>query len=236
MYTVKTIDEKERARIEAEHEECHRSTNEQTKMYAAEIRKQVRPDGRYTIQDAEILLMDANNGKPIPLFRAILKGKLRCYPPDSAIPFDAEAYGCDDQHHVYWQEVNQWLNDSVYSNLVYRLPDPHALDQAGTVVTDASVKARKNKSLKTLAFDNEIIRLMQFFWDNRTPGTEPTKGDLHTSVYNEMLRGKIKSHSKKLNVSMVRDAAKQWAMPVVLPSYVPPAQTGEKRHPFKGDK
>ncbi len=110
---------------------------------------------------------------------------------------------------------------------------------AVAVVTDASAKAGRNKSQKTLSFENEIIRLMTFFWDKRAPGTEPTKGDLHTLVFNEMLRGKIKSHSKKLNVGMVRDAAKQWAMPVVLPPHVPPAQTeetGEKRHLFKGDK
>ncbi len=98
------------------------------------------------------------------------------------------------------------------------------------------VPAGKKKTPKTITFEAEVIRLMHHFWDNRTPGTEPTKGDLHPLVFNEMLRGKIKSKSGKLNVGMIRDAAKSWVMPTVLPNYVPPAQTGEKRHPFKGDK
>jgi len=105
-----------------------------------------------------------------------------------------------------------------------------------SVVTDVSVKAGNKKTPKTLAFNAEVIRLMTVFWDTRTPGTEPTKGDLHTSVYNEMLRGKIRGHSGKINVRMVGDAAKPWKQPLVLPSFVPPAQTGEKRHRFKGDK
>ncbi len=123
------------------------------------------------------------------------------------------------------------------------LPDALIAAQAGAAAPSGapasiitSAKTGKNKTEKTLAFEKEIVRLMQWFWDNQTPRTKSTKGDLHMSVYNEMLRGKIKSHSGKLNVGMVRDAAKTWRMPVVLPSYVPPAQTGEKRHPFKGDK
>ena len=110
------------------------------------------------------------------------------------------------------------------------------LDANVAVVADASPKGRKNKSPKTIAFEKEVIRLMGVFWDARTSGTKPTKGDLHTLVCDEMKRGNIRGHSGELNIGMVRDAAKPWKKPMVLPLYVPPAQTGEKRHPFKGDK
>ena len=97
-------------------------------------------------------------------------------------------------------------------------------------------KTAKNKRAKTLAFETEVMRLMAYFWNNRPNGTTPTKGALHNSVYNEMLRGNIKPPYATVNVGMVRDAAKPWRKPLVLPSYVPPAQSADKRHPFKGER
>ena len=145
-----------------------------------------------------------------------------------------------DRRHFQIEELSAWPNCpkvDTESPLVFWLGDTaQSPATPAPVVETKGVTTGKNKTTKTLAFEAEVIRLMGYFWDNRTPGTEPTKGELHPLVYNEMLRGKVKSKSGKLNVEMIRGAAKQWTMPVVLPPYIPPAKTGEKRHPFKGDK
>jgi len=130
--TLTIIDKKKLARIEAEHAEHHRSSNEQTQKDAAEIRKQVRPDGRYTIHEAIILLLDANNGKSIPLIHAISEGRLRCYPPGSTIPIafdDVKTYGCDNRNEVYWDDLNKWLEEK-HKRVNFKFPDPHATSGA----------------------------------------------------------------------------------------------------------
>jgi len=107
-------------------------------------------------------------------------------------------------------------------------------------VTDAApvvgVPAGRKKTPETRKFEARVHELMGKFWSERPSGTTPTKGDLHLLVYKEMARGDIRGRLKAANVGMIRDAAKSWVMPTVLPAYVQPAQTGEKRHPFKGDK
>jgi len=77
------------------------------------------------------------------------------------------------------------------------------------------------------------MRLMAEFWNARG-GASPTKQDLHQRVYTEMLRGTVRGASGKLTVGMVRDAAKPWKEPIVLPPTVPDARFVEKRHKWKG--
>lgn len=114
-------------------------------------------------------------------------------------------------------------------------------DRCGAVASRPQVDnqhiRRPNKTDKTKVFEAEVLSLMSKSWDNRVAGTSPTKQELHTLVYEEMLRGPIKTPSgKPLNIGMVRDAAKPWKQPQVLPAFVPVAKYGEKRHPFKRDK
>lgn len=112
---------------------------------------------------------------------------------------------------------------------------PAATPAPVVAARDGRTKPRANKSQKTLIFEAKVLELMDKFWNARKLGTEPNKGDLHTLVYNEMLRGSIRGASTKLNIGLVRDAAKPWKAPTVLPTFVPDSKFADKRHPFKAD-
>ena len=101
--------------------------------------------------------------------------------------------------------------------------------------SDGPAKSRLNKSEKTLIFEAKVLELTGKFWNDRTPGTEPTKSDLCKLVYDEILRTPIRG-ARKMTRSMVIDAAKPWRMPIVLPAMVPHSKFNDKRHPFKGER
>ena len=103
------------------------------------------------------------------------------------------------------------------------------------VINKSKPTQGERKSDKTLAFEAEVIRLLNKFWNERNKGTEPTKGDLCELVFKEILRGPVRG-ARKTTQGMVTDAAKSWRHPILLPAYVPPKAFKEKRHPFKGDK
>lgn len=105
--------------------------------------------------------------------------------------------------------------------------------QAAPVVTVSATKP--NKSEKTLIFEAKVLELMDKFWNERTHGTEPTKGDLERLVYPEILRTNVRG-ARKTTASMVHDAAKPWKYPLVLPAFVPDSKFNDKRHVFKGER
>mgnify|MGYP003385663085 CR=1 FL=1 len=113
-------------------------------------------------------------------------------------------------------------------------PEQSPAEPAPVVLVAAS-PAPKNKSQTTLIFEAKVIELMGKFWNDRTPGTEPTKGELCKLVYQEILRTGTRG-KRKTTQGMVNDAAKPWKAPLVLPTLVRDSQFNEKRHPFKGDK
>lgn len=100
---------------------------------------------------------------------------------------------------------------------------------------DGLAKPASNKTDKTLKFEAKVIELMGKFWNDRVPNTKPTKAALCKLVYTEMLRGLIRGE-RDMTESMVRDAAKPWKFPLVLPALVPDAKFNEKRPLFKGEK
>lgn len=99
----------------------------------------------------------------------------------------------------------------------------------------APAKTTSRKTEKTLIFEAKVQELLSRFWNERTPGTEPTKNELCKLVYQEILRTNVRG-ARKTTLSMVIDAAKPWKLPLVLPTYVRDSQFNEKRHPFKGEK
>ena len=101
---------------------------------------------------------------------------------------------------------------------------------------DGFAKPASNKTGKTLIFEAKVIELMGKFWNDRVPNTKPNKHELCEKVYKEMIRGPIRGERGDINESMVRDAAKPWKSPLVLPALVPESKFNAKRHPFKGDK
>lgn len=118
------------------------------------------------------------------------------------------------------------------------LDEPAPKQTAATpapVGDDSPANQRSNKSKKTLIFEAKVLELMGKFWDNRATGTKPTKGNLSKQVYDEMLRGQIRGE-RDLTEGMVRDAAKPWKFPLVVPAFVPEAEFNHRRHPFKGDR
>jgi len=108
---------------------------------------------------------------------------------------------------------------------------PVPVNPAGAV----TAPKQRNKSETTLRFEAKVIELMGKFWNERTPGTEPNKSDLCKRVYQEILRTNVRG-ARQTTESMVRDAAKPWKRPLVLPAFVPESKFNDKRHPFKGDK
>lgn len=92
-----------------------------------------------------------------------------------------------------------------------------------------------NKTNKTQIFEAKVLELMGKFWDERATGTTPTKNLLCEQVFTEMLRGNIRGERRFTN-GMVRDAAKPWKRPVVLPAFVAYSKFNDRRHPFKGEK
>lgn len=106
---------------------------------------------------------------------------------------------------------------------------------APKAASDGPAKPHSNKSEKTLIFEAKVLELLGKFWNDRTPSTEPTKGDLCKLVYDEILRTPVRG-ARKTTRGMVNDVAKLWKMPIVLPALVPDSKFNDKRHPFKGDK
>lgn len=106
---------------------------------------------------------------------------------------------------------------------------------APKAASDGPAKPHSNKSEKTLIFEAKVLELLGKFWNDRTPNTEPTKGDLCKLVYDEILRTPVRG-ARKTTRGMVNDVAKLWKMPIVLPALVPDSKFNDKRHPFKGDK
>lgn len=123
-------------------------------------------------------------------------------------------------------------------------PQPHDMTFSPAPVVDESpsggvvlpTRPNLNKTTKTLEFEKEVNSLMTRFWNERKINTSPTKGELHELVYQEMLRGPIRGASGKINMSMVRDTAKQWKQPIVLSTHIPDSKFSKRRHPFKGEK
>lgn len=98
--------------------------------------------------------------------------------------------------------------------------------------SDGPLKPRRNKTKKTLIFEEKVLALLSGCWNGRATGTKPNKTELCKQVYAEMLRGTIRGE-RGLTESMVRDAAKPWKFPLVLPAFVPDSKFNDKRHPFK---
>ena len=97
----------------------------------------------------------------------------------------------------------------------------------------AKIGKGDNKTEKTLILDAKVLELMDKFWNERTPGTRPVKSALCRMVYTEMLRGPVRGERGDLTEGMVRDAAKPWRHPLILPAFVPDSKFNEKTHPFK---
>ena len=104
-----------------------------------------------------------------------------------------------------------------------------------SVGADCPVKPGPNKSQKTLLFEAKVLELLDKFWNDRTPGTEPTKSKLCKLVYEEILRTPFRG-ARKTTQSMVNGIAKKWPMPMVLPTSVPESKFNDKRHPFKSEQ
>lgn len=154
-------------------------------------------------------------------------------------PTDFETQKFDRAELQRWLEAHGTVSSCSFdclkaenaASMPVMTPEP----QAAPVVADYPAKPRSNKSNTTLIFEAKVLELIGKFWDDRKPGTTPTKGDLCKLVYNEMLRGTIRGE-RAFSESMVRDAAKPWKIPLVVPAFVPDSQFNPKRHPFKGEK
>lgn len=130
--------------------------------------------------------------------------------------------------------MNAWLGKQA-APYRWKLQSTVTQPQAAPEGAGDSAKQHSNKSEKTLIFEAKVLELMGKFWNDKTPGTKPTKGDLSKKVYDEMLRGTIRGQ-RTLTYGMVRDAAKPWKTPLGLPTFVPDSKFNDKRHPFKGEK
>ena len=189
--------------------------------------------GYFTVEEAAQTLAENYPGeveaKPMiqQMLKALHDGKLTIRNIGDKFPLlnkhDVRSY----IHLVRAGEVNKWLQDDGHD---YRLPATPA-----PVMADGPAKPRSNKSEKTLIFEAKVLELMGKFWNERTPGTKPKKGELCKLVYAELLRGSIRGE-RALTDGMVRDAAKPWKAPLVLPAFVPDSKFNDRRHPFKGDK
>lgn len=127
------------------------------------------------------------------------------------------------------------LRDGIRARIQAYLEPEQDTATPAPVVAASDGTALKNKSETTLIFQAKVIELMGKFWNERTPGAEPTKGDLSKLVYLEILRTGTRG-KRKTTQGMVNDAAKPWKFPLVLPTFVRESQFNEKRHPFKGDR
>jgi len=98
---------------------------------------------------------------------------------------------------------------------------------------DAPKGQQSREKPETVAFRNEVHRLMGVFWNQRAHGSSPTKAELHEQVHREMLKGSIRGRGGKLNVSMVKDASKSWKRPLEVPSNFDSYTPAGGRHPWK---
>ncbi len=141
-------------------------------------------------------------------------------------------------------EVIRWLTakglTSVYAFALDTIaqannPTPAQTAMPAPVVADGPAKPPSSKSKKTLIFEATVLDLLNKFWNDRTPGTKPTKSDLCKLVFAEILRTTVRGE-RKTTQSMVNDVAKKWPMPIVLPAFVPDSKFNGNRHPFKGER
>jgi hypothetical protein len=112
-------------------------------------------------------------------------------------------------------------------------------DDAGKSRASTATRAT-NKGPKTLAFEAAVMAEMTQVWNqyktNKASNgelAEPTKGDMHDSVFNN-LKDSIESKNKKPTLQMVADAAKPWKKPASIAVPVVAALEPVKRHKWKG--
>lgn len=88
---------------------------------AAEIRARVRPEGRYSIEDAVILLR-AETGDYYPLVKAVESGDIPCYKHEAG---DKKGDPQDLRSYVCWDDLNKWIEEKTDIRK-FRFPNPNA--------------------------------------------------------------------------------------------------------------
>ncbi len=119
-----------REMIDTPYEVTEAKRVKELQQQAAEIRTKERPEGRYTIEEAIVLLL-AETGEYIGLGEAVWNGHLISYPPSSIRPIKTKgndpknwtSYKTTDE--VCWHDLNVWL-DNNYPLAKYKFPKPEA--------------------------------------------------------------------------------------------------------------
>lgn len=88
---------------------------------AATIRNIERPEGRYTIGDAVILLL-AETGDYYRLGKAVESGDIPCYKHETG---DKKGDPQDQRSYVCWDDLNKWIQEKTKIRK-FRFPNPNA--------------------------------------------------------------------------------------------------------------
>jgi hypothetical protein len=99
---------------------------------AAEIRTKERPQGRYSINDAIILLLAATRNY-YPLHEAVKSGDIPCYEDETG---DKKGDQNDQRSYVCWDDLNEWI-EKQKNKLEFRFPRPSAPTPSGNADTKA---------------------------------------------------------------------------------------------------
>ncbi len=93
--------------ISEPYEVTEKRREEELQQQASEIHSKARPEGRYTVNDAIILLL-AETGDYHPLGKAVESGAVPCYAHEEG---DKKGDLNDQRSWVCWDDLNKWIDE-----------------------------------------------------------------------------------------------------------------------------
>lgn len=116
--------------LDTPYEVSNARRKETLQAQADAIRAVERPEGRYSIADAIVLLL-VETGEYFRVGKAAWDGELRAYAPGSRKPIDTKGNDpknwtqYDASAEVYWHDINAWLAKE-FPEVSYKFPKPSA--------------------------------------------------------------------------------------------------------------
>jgi len=144
--------DKFKAMINEPYDVTEKRRAEEIQEQAAAIRNVKRPDGRYSIGDAIVLLL-AETGDYFPLHKAVESGDIPCYQHDTG---DKKGDPKDQRSYICWDDLNKWIIEKTDIRK-FRFPEPDA-PAAKVEAAPVATPGNDDVSTENLVYWRAVLR------------------------------------------------------------------------------